>query len=133
MIQRLQRSLPRPDGLECIPSMDSETLLQTLRGSLALMSSSLDEGFDYPVLEAKAEGLPTLISSIPVHQEFHQKSSLFFPADDDGTELTEQLSTLLKDRASWKQLSAAGRDLAQSLSIQRQAESIRQHISDLAP
>lgn len=132
MIQRYQRALPRPNGLECIPSMTSETLLQTLRGSLALISASLNEGFDYPVLEAKAEGLPTLISAIPVHQEFHQDSSLFFPADDDGTVLTQQLSTLLNDRASWKQLSTAGRDLTESLSVQRQAESIRQHISELA-
>ena len=131
-IQRYQRALPRPDGLECIPSMDSETLLQTLRDSLALLSASLEEGFDYPVLEAKAEGLPTLISSIPVHQEFHQDSSLFFPADDDGTVLTEHLSTLLKDHSAWRQLSAAGRHLAQSLSIQRQAESIRPLISNLA-
>ena len=112
--------------------MASETLLQTLRGSLALISASLDEGFDYPVLEAKAEGLPTLISSIPVHKEFHQESSLFFPADDDGTVLAEQLSILLKDRAGWQQLSAAGRHLAQSLSIQRQAESVRQLIRELA-
>ena len=132
MIQRLQQSLPRPEGLECIPSMDTETLLQTLRGSLALMSSSLEEGFDYPVLEAKAEGLPTLISSIPVHQEFHRDSSLFFPANDDGTVLAEHLTTLLKDRSAWMQLSAAGRHLAQSLSIQRQAESVRQLISTLA-
>ena len=132
MIQRYQRTLPRPNGLECIPSMASETLLQTLRGSLALISASLDEGFDYPVLEAKAEGLPTLISSIPVHKEFHQQSSLFFPADDDGTVLAEQLSILLKDRAGWQQLSAAGRHLAQSLSIQRQAESVRQLIRELA-
>ena len=41
----------------------------------------MEEGFDYPVLEAKAEGIPTLLSQIPVHVEFHAGSSLFFPAE----------------------------------------------------
>ena len=45
-------------------------LLEYLRSSLALLSASTEEGFDYPVLEAKAEGTPTLISDIPVHREF---------------------------------------------------------------
>ena len=46
------------------------------------------------MLEAKAEGIPTLISSIPVHREFHAESSLFFPVDDDGTALARHLIDL---------------------------------------
>ena len=80
-LQALRRALPRPDGLELIEELDSGELLAMLRSSLALVSASLEEGFDYPVLEAKAEGIPTLLSQIPVHAEFHAASSLFFPAE----------------------------------------------------
>ena len=56
MLQGLRRALPRPEGLELI-QLNAGELLAMLRSSLALVSASL-EGFDYPVLEAKAEGSP---------------------------------------------------------------------------
>ena len=81
--QALRRCVARPDGLELIEELESVQLLATcVRSSLALVSASLEEGFDYPVLEAKAEGIPTLLSQIPVHDEFHAGSSLFFPGED---------------------------------------------------
>ena len=67
--------------------------------SLALLSASTEEGFDYPVLEAKAEGTPTLISDIPVHREFHQDSSLFFPVDDDGVALADHVMAVCRTMA----------------------------------
>ena len=128
---RLQRDLPRPDGLELIAALPPEQLIGALRSSLALVSASLEEGFDYPVLEAKAEGLPTLISDIPVHREFHQGSSLFFPPDDDGTVLAEQLSLLLSDPAGWRQLAAEGLSLAQQHSLDVQCQAIRTEMDRL--
>jgi len=98
-------------------------LLRLLRSSLALVSSSRMEGFDYPVLEAKAEGLPTLISDIPVHREFHQGSSLFFHPDVPEDEFADLVLHLALDKDSWKQLSAAGHQLASRLALtQQQAE-----------
>ena len=105
--------------------------MQHLRSSLALLSASTEEGFDYPVLEAKAEGIPTLISDIPVHREFHQDSSLFFPVDDDGSTMAEHVMSCLQDRDLWPQLSCAGFALAQKLSVQAQVESIESQFSQL--
>lgn len=130
-LRRGLRALPQPERVELIPSLPPEALIQTLRGSLALISASKEEGFDYPVLEAKAEGLPTLISDIPVHREFHQGSSLFFPVNDDGTVLAGAINQLLRDPTSWRDLSGAGRDLAHSLSVEQQVGAIQQLISDL--
>ena len=96
-LQALRRALPRPDGLELIDELDSGDLLALLRSSLALVSASLEEGFDYPVLEAKAEGIPTLLSQIPVHAEFHADSSLFFPAEGGEVAFADALSQLLAD------------------------------------
>ena len=130
-LQALRRALPRPDGLQLLQQLDSRQLLAILRGSLALVSASFEEGFDYPVLEAKAEGIPTLLSEIPVHAEFHSNSSLFFPVENGGSLFAAELSRLLDDGQLWKDLSRAGRELALSLSVTRQQSAINACIAQL--
>ena len=124
LVQRMHRELPRPEQVQFIDALSQAQLLQHFRSSLALLSASSEEGFDYPVLEAKAEGIPTLISDIPVHREFHQSSSLFFPVDDDGGTLADHVIACLRDRSLWRQLSQAGFALAQKLSVKAQVASI---------
>ena len=131
-LQAMRLLLPRPEGLELIQRLDPGRLQAMLRSSLALVSASLEEGFDYPVLEAKAEGIPTLLSDIPVHAEFHAGSSLFFPADGDGTEFAAALSRLLRESRIWWDLSAAGRSLALSLSLTRQQRAINALMADFS-
>ena len=41
-LQALRRKLPRPEGLELIQELNPVQLLATLRGSLALVSASLE-------------------------------------------------------------------------------------------
>ena len=132
LLQRLVRQVPRPEQVHWIPSLEPQQLLQHLRQSLALISASLEEGFDYPVLEAKAEGLPTLISDIPVHREFHSGSSLFFPPADDGSVLAAQLQQLRQDQRAWQQLSKAGYLLARGMSVIRQVDQIAALIAAVA-
>ena len=131
-LQTLRRALPRPYGLELIEELNPAQLLAMLRSSLALVSASLEEGFDYPVLEAKAEGIPTLLSQIPVHAEFHAGSSLFFPTEGGEEAFADALSQLLIDSRLWWDLSAAGRQLALSLSVARQQHSLCAQIADLS-
>ena len=131
LVQRLHRQLPRPEQVQLMDALPQAQLLQHLRSSLALLSASTEEGFDYPVLEAKAEGTPTLISDIPVHREFHQDSSLFFPVEDDGAALADHVIACLQDRSLWTQLSQAGYALAQTLSVQAQVASIEDQFRQL--
>ena len=131
-LQALRRALPRPEGLELIQELNPVELLAVLRSSLALVSASLEEGFDYPVLEAKAEGIPTLLSQIPVHTEFHSDSSLFFPIDDGGDAFAEGLCRLLTDSRLWWDLSVAGREVALSLSVTRQRRALNSHIAEIS-
>ena len=131
-MQRLHRQLPRPEQVELIEELPKDQLVTCLRSSLALLSASTEEGFDYPVLEAKAEGIPTVISDIPVHQEFHAESSLFFPVDDDGTVLAGHLIDLCRDQTLWRDLSQRGLVLARSLSVECQVEAISAQIRALA-
>ena len=130
-LQVLRRALPRPEGLLLIDQLDPDSLCSTIRSSLALVSASLEEGFDYPVLEAKAEGIPTLLSDIPVHREFHHNSSLFFPVDDDGSTLADHLTQLMEDSLVWQELSAAGLLMTRTLSVQRQQQQIVSLIGQL--
>ena len=124
LVTRLHQQLPRPQQVQLIDALPHAQLVETLRSSLAVLSASTEEGFDYPVLEAKAEGIPTVISDIPVHREFHDGSSLFFPGDDDGSGLAGQVADLLQDSRLWKDLSRKGLDLARTLSVEGQIESI---------
>ena len=124
LVQRLHLQLPRPEQVQLIDSLPQSQLLEHLRSSLMLLSASIEEGFDYPVLEAKAEGTPTLISDIPVHREFHQDSSLFFPVDDDGGVLANHVIACLREPGLWTQLSNSGYALAQRLSVDAQVTSI---------
>ena len=132
LVQRLHRQLPRPEQVELIEGLPKDQLVACLRSSLALLSASTEEGFDYPVLEAKAEGIPTLISAIPVHREFHAESSLFFPVDDDGATLARHIIDLRRDQTLWGDLSQRGLALARSLSVGRQVEAINAQIRALA-
>jgi len=127
-LNALRQSLPKPDRLLLINGLKPAQLKEVIRNSLALISASLEEGFDYPVIEAKSEGIPTLLSEIAVHNEFHLGSSLFFPVDNDGLIFTSQLSRLLSDNSLWTDLSEAGLDLAKSLSIEVQRNEIRRLI-----
>ena len=131
LVQRMHRQLPRPQQVQLIDALPQAQLLQYFRSSLALLSASTEEGFDYPVLEAKAEGIPTLISDIPVHREFHQGSSLFFPVDDDGGALADHVIACLQDRSLWIQLSQAGFALAHRLSVKAQVASIEDQFRHL--
>ena len=131
-LQALRRALPRPEGLELIQELNPAQLLATLRSSLALVSASLEEGFDYPVLEAKAEGIPTLLSQISVHEEFHAGSSLFFPAEGGEETFAVELARLLNDTRLWWDLSASGRELALSLSLNHQQRALIAQMNQLS-
>lgn len=111
---------------------DSE-LNTLLHHSFCLVSASLMEGFDYPLLEAQAVGLPTLASRIPVHEEFHAQSSLLFETDDGGLSMAHMLHRLANESSLWDQMSRAGRRNALGLTMCRQTHSIAQLLDELAP
>lgn len=124
-LQALRRSLSRPERVELVEALDETALVERLRTSLALVSASVMEGFDYPVLEAKAEGLPTLISRIPVHRELHSGSSLFFSLDDGGDQFKNALIRLEQNTTLWTELSERGYQLATRLDLSRQQQGIQ--------
>ena len=132
VVRRLRTQLPRPSQVKFIDSISDMDLVSIMRSSLAVISSSSEEGFDYPILEAKAEGIPTVVSDIPVHREFHNDSSLFFSVNDDGTGLANHVISLLKDSSLWSELSRHGLLVAQRLSVSSQQSEIRSQLDHLS-
>ena len=131
LLAELRLAMVDPQCVLFIPKASADQLIHWLRSSLALISASFMEGFDYPVLEAKAEGLPTLISAIPVHHELHDSSSLFFSLSDAGLELQNQLFSLYSDPQLWSQLSQQGYARAQQLGLVHQQLQVQAAIQAL--
>ena len=130
-LHRLSLELDLSDKVSWRAQLSEQGLDHLIRKSFCLISSSLMEGFDYPLLEAQARGIPTLASSIPVHQELHQNTSLFFELGDSGKSLGLQLSRLVTEQKLWEELSLAGVAHAKSYSLKRQITSIKNILEEL--
>ncbi len=58
--------------------VSDERYLELLRGSTAMVSACLDEGFGIPLIEALAASTPLVISDIPVFHEVGGPAATFF-------------------------------------------------------
>ena len=124
-LKKIVKQISKPERVVLLDGVSGTELVQLLRGSLALVSASTMEGFDYPIMEAKAEGLPTIISDMPVHRELHEGSSLFFDGSNGPDSLIIAIVRLVRDGYLWKQLSATGRALVASFEISDQQSKIK--------
>jgi glycosyltransferase involved in cell wall biosynthesis len=128
-----QRELGLEERVHWINRLPEADLLALLRSAFCLISTSLMEGFDYPLLEAQALGLPTLASRIAVHEELHQGSALLFELHDHGDTMAHQLQRLSREPALWRQLSQAGLRNAAAHTSQRQARELHQLLQEPLP
>ena len=80
-------------------------LASLLQSSTALVIPSLNEGFNFPLLEGMAAGCPVLSSDIPVSRELGDGRAHFFPADS-VTELVKKLRLLVDKPPNTQELSS---------------------------
>lgn len=64
-----------------VAGLSDAGLHRLLRGARALLSPSFVEGFNLPVMEALAMGVPVIASDIPVHRELAHGARLIDPLD----------------------------------------------------
>jgi glycosyltransferase involved in cell wall biosynthesis len=130
---RQQQELGLEGRVLWIERLEEAELISLLRSAFCLISTSLMEGFDYPLLEAQALGLPTLASRIPVHEELHRETALLFELQDHGDTMAHQLLRLRREPALWRQLSQAGLRNAAAHTSQRQAHALHRLLQDPLP
>ena len=93
-----------------------------LRNSLALVSASMEEGFDYPVLEPRRKGSPLCSVRFQSTSNFTPTAPCFFL--QRVVKSFRALGRLLADSRLWWDLGASGRELALSLSVTNQQRAL---------
>jgi glycosyltransferase involved in cell wall biosynthesis len=76
--------------------VSDEALACLYSGALAVVNTSLAEGFGLPAVEAAACGAPLLLSDLPAHRETLDGAALFF-RPGDSRELHAKLERVLAD------------------------------------
>ena len=85
--------------------LDELSLLALYDATRGLVSTSFDEGFGLPLVEAMNRGRPMVVSKIPVHEEVAGSAALYFDAVNGVDELREHLIALRDDAYVQKELS----------------------------
>ena len=106
---------------------DYRALLAT---ATALVTTSLDEGFGLPLVEAMALGTPVVVSDIPIFREIGGDAALYVPAKDANGVASAIRS--LEDPAEWVARSTASRARAAQFSWDRSARTLLATLEGLA-
>jgi glycosyltransferase involved in cell wall biosynthesis len=81
VIDHLDRSPPILRFVHEVNDLSNDELARLIGGARALLSPSFSEGFNLPVAEALAMGVPVIASDIAVHRELAGNAHLIDPLD----------------------------------------------------
>ncbi|ACU54879.1 glycosyl transferase group 1 [Acidimicrobium ferrooxidans DSM 10331] len=79
---RIEELVQAGRPLTWLADASDEKLWRTIMGSRALLSLSVEEGFDLPSVEAAVNGVPLILSDIPVHRELFDGYARFVGPGD---------------------------------------------------
>jgi len=118
---RLAALAPR-DALVIHDGTSEKDYLTALETATALVTTSLDEGFGLPLVEAMALGTPVVVSDIPIFREIGGVAALYAPATD-AVAVAAAIRTL-EDPVEWLARSEASRGQAAKFSWDRSADAL---------
>lgn len=98
--------------------VDDGRLAELYRQAAVLIQPSRHEGFDLPVLEGLAAGVPVVASDLPVHREVAGDCALYAEADDAAA-----LSAAVLEALGWKAEQRRARTAAARARAKRLASS----------
>jgi glycosyltransferase involved in cell wall biosynthesis len=97
--------------VEFLGFLDDAGLARTMRSAVALVHSSLYEGFGLTIVEALATGCPVIASSIPTSLEIAEGYALFFDPGDPSDLARQMRATLEEGRGSTRAVDGRSRAL----------------------
>lgn len=130
-LQELARELFVADDVRWLGFVDEAQLVALYQGAKAFVTSSRDEGFNIPPLEAMACGIPVLCSDIPVHRELFEGSAMFFPTESADA-LASAISRLYEDAKLHQQLRQGAEACVERLSWPAMAKRVGSAMRELA-
>lgn len=78
-------------NIRVLHNLSSNQIRDEFNQATVFVSTSYDEGYGMPAMEARLAGVPTILSDIPIYRELHQNSAIFYDVENQN-----QLSNLLK-------------------------------------
>lgn len=84
LVQRLRQHPELGRRLFWLERVGDRELAHCYRRAAALVTPSLAEGFNLPIVEALHQGCPVWASDLPVHREVGGRLARYFPLDDVG-------------------------------------------------
>jgi glycosyltransferase involved in cell wall biosynthesis len=118
------------DALVVHDGTNEQDYLALLQTATALVTTSLDEGFGLPLVEAMALGTPVVVSDIPIFREIGGAAALYVPATD-ASAVAAAIRTL-EDPVEWDARSEASRAQATRFSWDRSADALLATLEGLA-
>jgi glycosyltransferase involved in cell wall biosynthesis len=92
----LERIASLGNSVRWLGEVSDERLGELYRDAAVLIQPSLHEGFDLPVLEGLAAGVPVVASDIPVHREVAADCAIYAPVDDAAA-----LAAAIREALGW--------------------------------
>jgi glycosyltransferase involved in cell wall biosynthesis len=126
---RLVALAPR-ESLVIHDGTSEEDYRAALETATALVTTSLNEGFGLPLVEAMALGTPVVASDIPIFREIGGVAALYAPATD-AVAVAAAIRTL-EDPVEWLARSEASRVQAAKFSWDRSADALLSVLEQLA-
>lgn len=105
-------------------------LTDLYRSATLFITSSWDEGFNIPPLEAMASGTPVLCSDIPVHRELFEGATDFFRADS-ADDLVSAVTDALTGKSPRDTRAASASDCVEHFSWEAMAHRMARFIDEL--
>lgn len=123
-------ALAPTDALVIHDGTSEADYLALLQTATALVTTSLDEGFGLPLVEAMSLGTPVVVSDIPIFREIGGDAALYAPAMDAAA--VASAIRRLEAPAEWAARSIASRAQAATFSWQHSADTLLATLEGLA-
>ena len=111
--------------------MAEEVLIQLYQKAAVFITSSRDEGFNIPPLEAMACGTPVICSNIAVHNELFSGAALLYDVES-ASDLAKKVLSVLDQPEMAQQLKANGQAKVSEFTWKRTAQNVAKALEEIS-